>query len=404
MIVLNFYKCILLIFFIILCYGLKIESKNRYFNPLDSKQTKNFKGFFAIGIILHHLGFNEKLSPKSRYFIPKYYIGIPMVGIFFFFSGFGVMKNLLNNKNYLKGFLKKRLILVLIPFYLINTLYGILFYYTQNKYFSQLNPFCVNEKNKNLKFILTTFLGYTPAFENGWYIISVSLLYIVFYITFRFIKYHWINIIIIFIYTSWTILYGRNNYGYGWFKQPHWHKCTFCFLYGILIAKYEKQIINFLKKFYIIALPISIYIFLYICYYEKNQYLSLWITSPNFFFGKTALRKYIVQHIIYHLFCFSLINMIHIISMKIFFNNSILDHLGNISYEIYLYHTFFIYCLKKNTIINVSHDGFYVFLTFFFSLYTAKIMRKVNQFVISLFISKNNVIIKDIMQIKNKPE
>ncbi len=103
----------------------------------------------------------------------------------FFFSGFGVMKNFLNKNDYLKGFLKKRLITVLVPFYLINTIYGILFYKTRSKYLHQLNPLCVEKKNHTLKNILTTFLGYTPAFESGWYIISISLLYIVFYITFK---------------------------------------------------------------------------------------------------------------------------------------------------------------------------------------------------------------------------
>ena len=97
------------------------------------------------------------------------------------------MKNFLNKKDYLKGFLKKRLIMVLIPFYLINTLYGILFYKTRNQYFFQYTPLCI-EKNKTLKYILTTFLGYTPAYENGWYVISVSLLYIIFYITLDLLK------------------------------------------------------------------------------------------------------------------------------------------------------------------------------------------------------------------------
>ncbi len=71
MIVLNIYRCILLIYLIILCYGLKIESKNRYFNPFDSQQTKNFKGFFSIGILLHHLAFMTEFSPNSKYIIPK---------------------------------------------------------------------------------------------------------------------------------------------------------------------------------------------------------------------------------------------------------------------------------------------------------------------------------------------
>ena len=63
---LNFYKCILLIFLIILCYGFKIQSKNKFYNPFSSQQTKNFKGFFSIGILLHHLGYMAKFSQNSK--------------------------------------------------------------------------------------------------------------------------------------------------------------------------------------------------------------------------------------------------------------------------------------------------------------------------------------------------
>ena len=71
---------------------------------------------------------------------------------------------------------------MLVPFYLVNTIYGILFYKTRSKYLHQLSPLCVEKKNHTLKNILTTFLGYTPAFESGWYIISISLLYILYFI------------------------------------------------------------------------------------------------------------------------------------------------------------------------------------------------------------------------------
>ena len=162
----------------------------------------------------------------------------------------------------------------------------------------------------------------------------------------------------------------------------------------------KKKGYYFFKKIYIITLPISNIYFFVICHYEKTKKLSFWITEQKFYFGKTEFRKYIIQHIISHLFCISSINLIHILSMKIFFNNSIHEHLGNISYEIYLYHTFFIYFLRKK-IIAVSHDGFYVFFIFF-SLYTAKIMRKVNQFLINLLISKKKVMTNHYLKIKNE--
>ena len=44
------------------------------------------------------------------------------------------------------------------------------------------------------------------------------------------------------------------------------------------------------------------------------------------------------------------------------------------------------------------------FLLFFFTLYTAKIMRKVNQFLIYILMSKNNLLTNNIKQIQNKKE
>ena len=87
MIELNFYKYILIIFLIILYYGLKIESKNKYFNPFDSQQIKNFKGFCSIEILLHHLGYLVHLFLNSRYYIQIYIIS-DILWLKLFFSGF----------------------------------------------------------------------------------------------------------------------------------------------------------------------------------------------------------------------------------------------------------------------------------------------------------------------------
>ena len=84
MIVVNFYKSILLIFLIILYYGLKIASKNRYFNLLIHSRKRILKNFFQLELFyIIHLGFLIKFS--SGFFIPKIYIGHPMVGFFFLF-------------------------------------------------------------------------------------------------------------------------------------------------------------------------------------------------------------------------------------------------------------------------------------------------------------------------------
>ena len=53
-------------------------------------------------------------------------IGFLFVGVFFFFSGYGLFKSYKTKPGYLDGFLRKRLPVVLVPLYVINTIFTII--------------------------------------------------------------------------------------------------------------------------------------------------------------------------------------------------------------------------------------------------------------------------------------
>ena len=115
------------------------------------------------------------------------------------------MKQYLTKNNYLKGLLRKRLIKILIPFYLVNTICGLLLYYSGRKYYTSLNHLRLREKNPTI--IFETFSGIIPAYYIGWYSIVLTILTILFDFSFKFIKYDLINIGIIFIFISYTLYY-----------------------------------------------------------------------------------------------------------------------------------------------------------------------------------------------------
>ena len=75
-------------------------------------------GFFAVLIVFHHLV--QQATPNDAgvlYILENF--GVGFVGMFFFFSGYGLYESFKNKPDYLKKFFSKRLPPVLVPFYFI---------------------------------------------------------------------------------------------------------------------------------------------------------------------------------------------------------------------------------------------------------------------------------------------
>ena len=84
---------------------------------LDRATTNCCKGIAAIIIMLHHISF--RLSNIPMYIKPIWYIAFPIVGFFFFMSGYGLTCGLIQKKNYLRGFLYKRIINIVVPYMMV---------------------------------------------------------------------------------------------------------------------------------------------------------------------------------------------------------------------------------------------------------------------------------------------
>ena len=53
------------------------------------------------------------------YVKPIWYIAFPIVGFFFFMSGYGLTCGLMQKKDYLQGFLSKRLSNIIVPYVIV---------------------------------------------------------------------------------------------------------------------------------------------------------------------------------------------------------------------------------------------------------------------------------------------
>ena len=139
------------------------------YSSLTNRESANcMKGMAAILIVFSHAHYYSTNLGLMKLFKPFGYIG---VSLFFFCSGYGVMHQYISNKNYLNGFLTKRLRCVYIP-YLIATFMYALFIQNINIEYGKLI------KNVFLMDRILPFAWYVPVVL-GWYLLFFAVLKII---------------------------------------------------------------------------------------------------------------------------------------------------------------------------------------------------------------------------------
>lgn len=279
---------ILCFFFIVLFvwggtnkFGRKGEF-NDDFTGLDA--MKSVRGFAALGVILHHTS-QEFMFQEEGVLSAFVNAGAYFVAIFFFCSGYGLLKSFDTKKDYLKGFIKKRIVkAIVVPFYVNVIVYGVLMFIAKMPL----------EKTQ----WVTNFLGITMMNRYAWFPIVLSILYLVFYICFRFIKNRPVCFAVIFVFMIGMAMvfcfaghyawwYGPENWWMDdnywetqmqwwqgeqifWFSGEWWVNAAPAFLTGLVFANYEKQIVAFFKKKY--ALKFHILLIITVILYKLSDF------------------------------------------------------------------------------------------------------------------------------------
>ncbi len=248
--------------------GFKKDLFHEDSSSLDS--MKSLRGFAAIGVILHHISQEQAFQWANNFgakpgelsiFVNAGYL---FVAIFFFCSGFGLIKSLETKPDYFYGFLKKRVLKALvIPYYVSIIIYGIL-------------RFASGERFAPLQWV-TNLVGITMMNPYAWYPIIAAILYIAFYLIFKNIKNRKVCYILL---AAVILLLGMIfcvNGHFPWFAGPKnwwlsqsgelqnkwwtrqqvwwisgewWINSCPAFLIGMLFAQFEDQIRLWFKKFY----------------------------------------------------------------------------------------------------------------------------------------------------------
>ncbi|MCF0186566.1 MAG: acyltransferase [Bacteroidaceae bacterium] len=232
---------------------------------MSLQNAKALRGFAAIGVILHHISQEDAFQTIKQIGIFKD-AGYFMVAIFFLCSGYGLMKNLETKPDYLDGFLKKRLPVIVIPFY------GSAVLYTVYRLFVAKEELAVAQ-------IITGLLGFTMINEYAWYPIILTIMYITFYLAFKNGRNRKVSMgIILFVTLALGMIFCVNGHfawwaaeGDWWFNPGFdrawwmeektlllsgewWVNSVIAFFVGMVLCVNEERIVPWLKKHYWIKL------------------------------------------------------------------------------------------------------------------------------------------------------
>lgn len=349
MLLYGYYAVILVILFV----GVKFVGIKEWNNQFMSlKESKAIQAICAILIIFHHMSQKLEYCKEIQIFLDA---GILFVAIFMFCSGYGLIKSLEQKDNYLDHFLKKRLVTVLVPFYLINTIYVI--YSAFNHEFSAFAGGAL------VKEVLLRLIGIKLANGNEWFMVVIAFLYIFFYVFFKHFKQFTAFVLMAIVILAYICagLWRDHNTCEWWLQGEWWYNTVFLFYVGLLFGKFEKQIIGCFKKVYYVLLPVMIVIsviafrFSVKVLYDKSYYgeynptLSRWEVILN---RGMCLGTQILAMVLF-------VAVVLLIMMKLHFDNPVLRFIGKISLEIYLIHDLFLMFYHSEHC-NLVNDTSYV--------------------------------------------
>lgn len=282
----------------------------------DRRISKQIKGIASIFIMLGHF-----LPIGCSAWIASLFYGPVWVGVFFFLSGYGLKVKTMQDPNYLSGFVFGKLRKVWIPFAIAELVF----------FFSRL---ILLRETLNVRLILGSLIGAPLSNDILWYVVELLILEGVFWllektqITKKSIPYFTSWTVSYFLFVLVSVLFDVGNW---------WYVSTSAFLMGLFFARYEKQCTVVLKKKWCKVFCMVATVILY-CMTMALFKWQLEIPRIPTNMMITGLTMCLVP-----LFVICVAYLAELSKGKC----RALLFLGDISYEIYLYHIWVQFCFSR---------------------------------------------------------
>lgn len=312
------------------------KNSRDYLNP---GSTKGLKGILAIGIILHHLSQEVTTGDVFTNFA---YMGSYIVSMFFL-SGYGLYVQNSKSKTYLDNFFRKRLLKILVPFISIWMIYLIY-------------RIGVNKESINFDYFIKLFTVGKTVIYNGWFIDVIILIYILFYLSFKFVENKRVAIIInsMFI-IIYIIIAIKLHYSFWWYNS------ILTFILGLVWAKNKDKIDEVIDN-NLFTIMISTTFLMFVFHNYDIVLIKLGLTSSYMY----ALAAN-MDNLIFTLYFILLIRNIN-------FENKYLTALGGISFELYMIHGLVIQYFGRYHLSSKVNDVIFTVIVLVVSIILAKLI------------------------------
>ncbi|MCR5805169.1 MAG: acyltransferase [Clostridia bacterium] len=325
----------------------------------DRVLSKEFQGFLAVFIIFHqtvvtldHFDYGDTRNIMYPFFNYFYY-GILAVCFFFFSSGFGLMKRWLTDDKYIKGFMRRRIFTVLVPFFICNYIY--------------LTDALINNIRVGSHFhpgeVVCSFFGVFLINNQMWFAVEIMILYLLFRIVFAKLKKPVLGIFImtaaVLIMIIIGLLSGHSNspvMSY-WFKGEWWYNTILMFPLGMLYAYKEERMNKIVRKAFVSILIASGILLIILDYVhriliERSIYYTETFDSTHPFLDKVfGLGVETIFESVFLIFVLTIMS-------RFKFGNPVLKFLGKISLEMIMLN--YLFCSKLYFL--YIRYGIYVYL------------------------------------------
>ena len=308
---------------------------------LSNKSTKSLKGLLALLIIFHHV--SQKITTGEN-FSNFEYMGRYIVALFFFLSGYGLYFQYSNNATYMENFLKKRLVRIFIPFFVFIVIYVF--------YRATLGEVV------NVDFFLSFWRDHSNIVYNGWFVNSIIVLYVIFYVSFKMKDSKSSFYMLIFLTLVYIFLKVYQNHG-------DWEYVSMmAFLLGIFWMKNRISIDKYIEENYFVFL-VSFSILMYVFRHYEAIMKNIGITN-----------KYVYYGIVGNLCTMVFVVYFLLLTNKLDFSNKYLNFLGDISFEIYMIHGLVMHYLGKFFVSSPVNDVIYTIVVLLVSIVFAYYIKK----------------------------
>lgn len=336
--------------FVIMCYKAKFAGKGKFYEDCWSgTDSKNLQMVMAFGIMLHHL--TQGVSNYGNVYRGPITVmsdmGILFTTVFFFYSGFGLMRSLKTKTDYLQNFLRKRFPIILVPFMVTNILY--------------IAKGLADGRIHNVLGFFTSIFGFTLINTNAWFVVELLIFYLAFYVAFKKIKKERnaiaaISVVVLAVIAIGFFLRHDNSSINGhWFMGEWWFNTSIMFVVGLIAGAKRDELAGFFKRKYIAKLVIGVILLAGFAVLEN-------IVRHEFgYYHETYRSINYVDRLItlaaQTLLILAFMLVVLMVTMKIRFDNIVLRKGSLIIFELYLVQDF---CMDRESYLS-EMPGFMIF-------------------------------------------